>query len=82
MTSETAYTNRTALLYSKGPWLLDAIRLDIGERPFLVFLSSCQSTFLWKFGSTKGFQAVLEAVTKKEWGPFFEANYWGTGMPK
>ena len=82
VTSETAYTNRTSLLYSKGPWLLDVIRRDIGERPFLVFLSSCQSTFLWKFGNTKGFQAVLEAVSKKEWCPFFEANYWGTGMPK
>ncbi len=81
VTPETAYTNRTSLLYSKGPWLLDVIRRDIGERPFLVFLSSCQSTYLWKFGNTKGFLAVLEAVAKKEWGPFFEENYWGTGMP-
>ena len=80
--TRTAGTYRTSLLYSKGPWILDAVRRDIGERPFLVFLGSCQSTFLWKFGSTKGVQMVLEAVTKKEWGPFFEANYWGTGMPK
>lgn len=78
----TASLYRTSLLYSKGPWLLDAVRRDVGERPFLVFLSSCQSTFLWKFGTTKGVQTVLEAVTKKSWQPFFAANYWGTGMPE
>jgi aminopeptidase N len=73
---------RTHLLYSKGPWLLDVIRKQIGDRPFLVFLNSCQATFRWKFGSTKMVQAVLEAVSKKDWKPFFDDDYWGTGMPK
>jgi hypothetical protein len=73
---------RTHLLYSKGPWLLDVIRKQIGDRPFLVFLNSCQATFRWKFGSTKMVQAVLEAVSKKDWKPFFDDYYWGTGMPK
>ena len=78
----TANEDRTNLLYSKGPWLLETVRQEIGDRPFLVFLNSCQATFRWKFGSTKMVQAVLEAITKKDWKPFFEANYWGTGMPK
>lgn len=80
--SRTASGHRTSLLYSKGPWLLDTIRRDIGDKPFLVFLNSCQATFRWKFGSTKMVQAVLEAVTKKDWKPFFDDYYWGTGMPK
>jgi hypothetical protein len=24
---------------------------------------------------------LLQFLTKKDFGPFFEANYWGTGMP-
>jgi len=77
-----ASSHRVHLLYSKGPWLLDAIRREIGDKPFLVFLNSCQATFRWKFGSTKMVQAVLEAVTKKDWKTFFDDYYWGTGMPK
>ena len=77
-----ASDHRTHLLYSKGPWLLDAVRREIGERPFLVFLNSTQATFGWKFGNTKTVQAVLEAVSKKDWKPFFDAYYWGTGMPQ
>jgi hypothetical protein len=77
-----AREHRTHLLYSKGPWILDAVRREIGERPFLVFLNSAQATFKWKFGNTKTVQAILEAMTKKDWKPFFDDYYWGTGMPK
>jgi hypothetical protein len=78
----TASTYRSALLYSKGPWLLDTVRREIGDKPFLVFLNSVQATFRWKFGSTRTVQTVLEAVTKKDWKPFFDDFYWGVGMPK
>jgi hypothetical protein len=80
--SRAAVSYRNSLLYSKGPWLLDTVRREIGDKPFLVFLNSCQATFRWKFGSTKMVQAVLEAVTKKDWKPFFDDYYWGIGMPK
>ena len=69
------------LLFAKGAWLLDSIRRELGERPFLVFLSSCQATSLWKLGRAKTVLAVLEAVSKRPWDSFFEASYWGTGMP-
>ena len=29
-----------------------------------------------------GDASALQYLTKKNYGPFFEANYWGTGMPK
>jgi hypothetical protein len=77
-----AYVHRTYLLYFKGPWILNSIRQQIGEQAFLVFLNSCQATFRWKFGNTKTVQVVLEAITKKDWKPFFDANYWGTAMPE
>jgi aminopeptidase N len=78
---ETAGEKRTYLLYSKGPAILNAIREEIGDPAFLKFLSSVQATLRWKFGSTKTVTAVLEAVTKSDWKPFFEANYWGTSLP-
>ena len=76
-----ASEKRTYLLYSKGPLLLNSIREEIGDQPFLQFLSSVQATFRWKFGNTKNVESVLGAVTKKDWKPFFDANYWGTSLP-
>lgn len=77
-----AWTYRTYLLYSKGPWLLNCIRGEIGDQAFLVFLRSCQATLEWKFGTTGTVEKVLEAVTRKDWKPFFDADYWGTGLPE
>lgn len=76
-----AFEKRTYLLYAKGPYLLNSIREEIGDQAFLRFLSSVQATFRWKFGNTKNVETVLGAVTKKDWKPFFDANYWGTAMP-
>ena len=73
--------DRTYLLYFKGPSILNAIRQEIGEQAFLTFLSSVQATFRWKFANTKNVETVVEAVTKKDWKPFFDAYYWGTAMP-
>jgi aminopeptidase N len=78
----TAWIDRTYLLYFKGPCLLNAIREQIGDHAFEVFLRSCQSNLEWKFGSTQMVERVLEAVTKKDWRPFFDKYYWGTGMPE
>ncbi len=78
----SAALTRTYLLYFKGPWILDAVRRDIGDRSFLIFLRSCQSTMAWRFGNTAIVEKVLEAVTKKSWKPFFDRYYWGTEMPK
>lgn len=77
-----AWTARTYLLYAKGPWLLNTVREKIGDRKFLDFLRSCQATLAWRFGTTEMVEKVLEAVTKEDWKPFFDADYWGTGMPE
>lgn len=75
------HTQEGDLYYSKGAWILDTIRQEVGERPFLVFLASCQSTSLWKLSRAETVQAVIEAVTKRPWGAFFDTYYWGTAMP-
>jgi hypothetical protein len=79
-TSEDAI--RTGLLYDKGPLLLAALHRELGDDAFFTFLKSYQKSFRWKFGSTKTVAGLLQFMTKKDFGPFFEANYWGTGLPK
>lgn len=77
----TSMGYRTALLYSKGPLLLEALHRELGDRPFLVFLASVQSNLAWKFGSTSVVQQVLNAVAKKDLAPFLEKYYWGLDLP-
>jgi hypothetical protein len=73
---------RTGLLYEKGPLLLSALHKELGDQQFLTFLKSYQKSFRWKFGSTKTIASFLQFMTKKDYMPFFEQYYWGTGMPK
>jgi hypothetical protein len=76
------YAIRTGLLYDKGPLLLAALHRELGDEAFYTFFKSYQKSFRWKFGSTKTIAGLLQFMTKKDYGPFFEANYWGTGLPK
>jgi hypothetical protein len=78
----TQYAIRTGLLYDKGPVLLASLHRQLGDEVFLTFLKSFQKSFRWKFGSTKKVEGLLQFMTKQDFGPFFEANYWGTAMPK
>jgi hypothetical protein len=75
------FTIRTGLIYDKGAYLLAVLHKELGDRTFLTFLKSYQKTFRWKFGSTKTIAGLLQALTKKDYMPFFDANYWGTSMP-
>ena len=74
--------NRTWLMYDKGAYLLYDLHKQMGDDQFLTFLKSFQASFRWKYASTKEIVALLQFVTKKDYSPFFEANYWGTGLPK
>jgi aminopeptidase N len=73
---------RTGLIYDKGAYLLAVLHKELGDETFLTFLKSYQKSFRWKYGSTKTVAGLLQALTKKDYTPFFEANYWGTGMPR
>jgi hypothetical protein len=79
--SITQFSLRTGLIYDKGAYLLAMLHKELGDQVFLTFLKSYQKTFRWNFGSTKTVAGLLQALTKKDYMPFFEANYWGTGMP-
>ena len=77
----TQFAIRAGLIYDKGAFLLAALHRELGDQVFLTFLKSYQKSFRWTFGSTKTVAGLLQALTKKDYMPFFEANYWGTGMP-
>ena len=79
--SHVGFLLRAGLLYDKGPVLLTAIHKQVGDDVFFTFLKSYQRSFAWKFGTTKHVEGLLQFLTKKDFGPFFEANFWGTGMP-
>jgi len=72
---------RSQLLYYKGPYLLAALHQELGDTAFFTFLKSYQKNFRWKFGTTKNIVAMLKFVTQKDFGPWFEENYYGTGLP-
>jgi len=78
----TRFAIRTGLIYDKGALLLATLHKELGDDMFLTFLKSYQKSFRWKFGSTKTVAGLLQYLTKKDYAPFFAANYWGTGMPR
>jgi aminopeptidase N len=78
----TRFAIRTGLIYDKGAYLLATLHKELGDDAFLTFLKSYQKSFRWKFGSTKTVAGLLQYMTKKDYGPFFEKYYWGTAMPK
>jgi hypothetical protein len=73
---------RTQLLYDKGPLVLAAIHAEIGDEAFLNFLATVQATLGGKLGTTQRVEEVLEAVTQRDWTPFFDRFVRGTDIPE
>jgi len=77
-----AFITRTHLIYDKGAYILGQLHKELGDKNFLTFLRTFQGVYAWKFGQTKDMPVVLKNITGKDYGPFFEEHFWGTGMPK
>jgi Peptidase family M1 domain len=82
--------DRTNLLYSKGPLVLQAIRLELrkragndeeGDRLFQSLLRSYLKNFTYKWGTTENFIGLLDQLTKSDWHPFFDRYVFGTEIP-
>ncbi|MFA6958999.1 MAG: M1 family aminopeptidase [Thermoanaerobaculia bacterium] len=75
--------HRFDLLYSKGAYILAALRKEVGEEKFLLFLRNLQGQYAWRFVTTKDVAIVMQRIDGgKDYKPFFERYYWGTEMPK
>lgn len=75
------FKTRTYLLYDKAPLLLHAIRKQIGDHMFMVYLKSIQANFKWRFASTPNLIGLLNFATKRDFNEFFTKYFWGTEMP-
>jgi hypothetical protein len=75
------FRNRNGLIYYKGAYLLAALHEELGDVQFLTFLKSYQKNFRGKYGTTKNVMALLKFMTNKDYGPWFEENFYGTGLP-
>lgn len=73
---------RVGLVYSKGAYLLAALHAELGDKAFLTFLKSYQKSFRWKHGTTEDVAGLLQFMTKKDYGPFFEEYFYGTAVPE
>jgi hypothetical protein len=76
-----ARIQRQGLIYAKGALLLAALHRELGDQAFLTFLKSYQKSFRWKYGTTEDAIGLLQFMTKKDYGPWFNENYYGTGLP-
>jgi aminopeptidase N len=72
---------RFNLIYAKGAILLAALHKELGDETFLTFLKSYQKSFKGKYGNTAMVMGLLQFLTKKDYAPFFEQYFYGTGMP-
>lgn len=73
---------RQALVYAKGSYLLTALHKELGDEVFLTLMKSYQASFRGKHGNTENLIGLLNYLTKKDYGPFFEEYFYGTAMPK
>lgn len=79
-----------ALLYSKGPLVIHALREELiremgeekGNAAFLTWMRSYVKNFAFKTGETRHLVGILNQMTGKDWQPWFERYVYGTEMPK
>ena len=79
-----------ALLYSKGPLVLHALRGELvkemgaqkGDAAFLTFMRGYAKNFAYKTGETRHLVGILNQLTGKDWQPWFEKYVYGTEMPQ
>jgi len=79
-----------ALLYSKGPLVIHAVREELirdmgeakGDAAFLTWIRAYVQNFAYKTGETRHLVGILNQITGKDWQPWFERYVYGTEMPK
>ncbi len=83
--------DRTRLLYSKGPLVLHALRLELrrkmggekeGDRYFFALLRSFVKNFPYRWGATRHLVGILNQITHQDWQPWFDRYVYGCETPK
>lgn len=76
------YESRFGLLYSKGAYVLAALRGQMGDQKFFLLLRNLQGKFAGRFLTTKDIAELANRIDPgKDYQAFFERYFWGTEMP-
>jgi aminopeptidase N len=77
LTGEKAGRERYGLLYARGPLMLQELRDELGDQAFFTVFKSLLTNFRFKPVDTGTFLELVEFVTKKDYGPWFEKRLFG-----
>lgn len=67
--------------YQKGGWILHMLRRELGDDTFWKGIRTYYATYRNKNAHTSDFQAVMEQVSGKKLGPFFQQWLYQPGYP-
>jgi len=82
LSGDSGAEDRAALLYGKGPLVLHALRLQLGDQVFFTILKSFLKSFHFKPAETRHFIGLTGFVTKQDYSDFFNRYLLGTEWPK
>ncbi|HPR64023.1 MAG TPA: M1 family aminopeptidase [Thermoanaerobaculia bacterium] len=82
LTGENAGTYQHALIYAKGPVVIQALKEELGFKTFWTVLRSFLKSFQHQKVTTEDFIGLINYITKKDWHPFFEKYIYGLDLPK
>lgn len=83
LAGKETFTDRSQLLYNKGPLVLHALRQEIGDdNTFFTILKSFQRSFRGQPAYTKDFIGITNFILKKDMTAFFDKYLLGTELPE
>ncbi len=82
LSGDKAWEDRYALLYAKGPLVLDALRKQLGDDVFFTIGKSFLRNFNFKIAQTRHFIGMTNFIAKKDYTDFFNRYLLGTEWPK
>lgn len=81
LTGDDRALEHDALMLAKGPLVLHALRLELGDQAFFTTFKSLQSSFPMKEATTADVIAITGLVAKKDYKPWFERYLLGSEWP-
>lgn len=69
------------LTYRKAAWVLNMLRVHVGDENFFAGLRSYLETYAYSSASTEDFREIMESVSGKPLGTFFAQWVYGEGYP-
>jgi hypothetical protein len=77
-----AQRHRTELLYSKGPYVLHMLRIQLDDEKYMKVMRSVQEKYRHRSISTEQLLAEINRVSGTNYTYFFDQWFWDVGIPK